>query len=107
MSNIYFLTILIAIGILYSLKFYMENRKVIEKIKFGKVIYLLQNLTGASLALLVYYKKIDWIFFFLILPVFIASSVWFYFQYYRLKESKQELIYVGCLYLMIFLVFIK
>ncbi|SHI84604.1 hypothetical protein SAMN04488096_10576 [Mesonia phycicola] len=94
-SNLQYILI---VAILFaSYQRFRDNSSVIAKIKFGKFLYFIITILSIAVAYTLLSTKPGWLFLALLLPL-ILTSFWFYYQFYKIKNSIQEFIYHTCFY---------
>ncbi|MDR6299871.1 hypothetical protein GGR31_000487 [Mesonia maritima] len=99
-DNYLFLIIIISI-LFYSYKFWIDNKAVIKNIKLGKLLYIIQLIPGIVIIYLILADKLEWIYILYLLPL-ILLSMWFRFQFYKLKNNTiKDYVYLFIFYLII------
>ncbi len=85
--------ILVIIIILFYLNiFYRKNKKIINEIKYGKILFFITGLLILLSGLLIFLKQIG-NYFYLLIPL-LPFTIWFSYNLHLQKKSKQNYVYL-------------
>ena len=93
MNNSYFVIFLNLITIYYLYYFFSNNKIIINKIKFGKILFFLSCLLIIISGTAIFYKFLDETLLIFMIPLLLAN-IWFSYQFYKIKNSLQSYTYI-------------
>ena len=89
-----FLTIIITlITVLYLYNFHTRNKKIINKIKYGKILFLTSGFTTILLGVMIMFNNLNISFLLCLIPLLVVS-LWFSYEFYKKKNSLIDYIYL-------------
>lgn len=83
--------------------FYLENKIIIRKIRYGFILFLGRCLFQLSVINMIIYNKLDWNYLVYLIPLGIITA-WFTYQYYKQKNSLYDYLYLGTITVLILVV---
>lgn len=92
-NQIYLSTVITIFSLSYLYGFYMKNKKVIDKIKYGKILFVISAIMVLLVGIIIVLKLFNSYTIFYILPSFVVS-LWFSYQFYKIKNSLFDYIYL-------------
>ena len=103
-SQIYLLTIISIFTIFYLYKFFTKNKEVIDKIKYGKILFVISALMVLLVGAIIILNLFNNYTIFYVSPLFVIS-LWFSYKFYKTKNSLFDYIYLIVIILFSLIVF--
>jgi hypothetical protein len=97
-----FKIITIFLVVYYLYLFHKKNKNIIKLIKYGDFLFILNSFLLVTSSVLIYLNLLEFIYY--LIPI-LPLSIWFSYKFYKLKNSKQDYIYLTIILIYCFYIF--